>query len=183
MFARFGTKKAALPNPAVDVYQDGTAGAPATGLSVEDAVRHGRAAVARQVPLRRSHSSVRLSGAARCRLPRPELSSSRPPHQAHPCGRRCAVASPALTRRPPPRALAPARRTGQPRNRGPGTSPVRRTRGGAAMSSVLRLRWPAARVRGPRSAGRLTRGIWCHAPVIAGPRWHELGELVGISHR
>ena len=39
------------------------------------------------------------------------LSSSRPPPQGRPGGRRCAVASPALTRWPLPRILAPAGKT------------------------------------------------------------------------
>ena len=56
--------------------------------------------------------------AGRCRTgrsPRSRLSSSQPPPQGRPGGRRCEVASPALTRQPLARILAPARRTGRTR--------------------------------------------------------------------
>jgi hypothetical protein len=53
MFARFGTKKAALPNPAVDVYQGGSA-ALAPGCDLGRPIRCGAPDTGRAQPARSS---------------------------------------------------------------------------------------------------------------------------------
>ena len=82
--------------------------APLRGAGADDSARPpalGRPRPARAGPHATARhyqpgSPGRTTGAARYRLPRRSLFRSRPPPQARPCGRRWAVASPVLTRRP-----------------------------------------------------------------------------------